>query len=115
MVATCATPGNVGGGAEDGPAGIAGTDGAATGIYVTEMITSRALVERNEETMREMERQGFEVTYLEVQENGLLDLDAFKAALRSLDPLTDDHEGRMRGAWENLPAWTKWRQGDDAL
>ena len=32
--------------------------------------------------MREMERQGFEVTYLEVQENGLLDLDAFKAALR---------------------------------
>ena len=34
------------------------------------------------DTMREMERQGFEVTYLEVQENGLLDLDAFKAALR---------------------------------
>jgi nifR3 family TIM-barrel protein len=30
----------------------AATDGAATGIYVTEMITSRALVERNEETMR---------------------------------------------------------------
>jgi len=29
-----------------------------------------------------MERQGFEVTYLNVQENGLLDLDAFKAALR---------------------------------
>jgi len=34
------------------------------------------------DTMREMERQGFEVTYLNVQENGLLDLDAFKAALR---------------------------------
>ena len=34
------------------------------------------------DTMREMERQGFEVTYLEVQENGLLDLDAFEAALR---------------------------------
>ncbi|MCK6414924.1 MAG: IscS subfamily cysteine desulfurase [Giesbergeria sp.] len=34
------------------------------------------------DTMREMERQGFEVTYLEVRENGLLDLDAFKAALR---------------------------------
>jgi nifR3 family TIM-barrel protein len=30
----------------------AATDGAATGIYVTEMITSRALVERNDETMR---------------------------------------------------------------
>jgi len=34
------------------------------------------------DTMRELERQGFEVTYLEVQENGLLDLDRFKAALR---------------------------------
>jgi hypothetical protein len=32
--------------------------------------------------MRELERQGFEVTYLEVQENGLLDLDRFKDALR---------------------------------
>jgi cysteine desulfurase len=34
------------------------------------------------DTMRELERQGFEVTYLDVQENGLLDLEAFKAALR---------------------------------
>ncbi|NOL49407.1 IscS subfamily cysteine desulfurase [Pelistega europaea] len=34
------------------------------------------------DTMRELERQGFEVTYLDVQENGLIDLDAFKAALR---------------------------------
>jgi cysteine desulfurase len=34
------------------------------------------------DTMRELERQGFEVTYLDVQENGLLDLDKFKAALR---------------------------------
>ena len=32
--------------------------------------------------MRELERQGFEVTYLEVQEDGLVDLDRFKAALR---------------------------------
>ncbi|MCH7344886.1 IscS subfamily cysteine desulfurase [Pelomonas sp. CA6] len=32
--------------------------------------------------MRELERQGFEVSYLDVQENGLLDLDAFKAAIR---------------------------------
>jgi cysteine desulfurase len=34
------------------------------------------------DTMRELERQGFEVTYLDVMENGLLDLDQFKAALR---------------------------------
>jgi len=34
------------------------------------------------DTCRELERQGFEVTYLAVQEDGLLDLDAFKAALR---------------------------------
>ncbi|WP_457354096.1 IscS subfamily cysteine desulfurase [Roseateles sp. P5_D6] len=34
------------------------------------------------DTMRELERQGFEVTYLDVQESGLLDLEVFKAALR---------------------------------
>jgi cysteine desulfurase len=34
------------------------------------------------DSMRELERQGFEVTYLDVQANGLLDLEAFKAALR---------------------------------
>jgi cysteine desulfurase len=34
------------------------------------------------DTMRELERQGFEVTYLDVQEDGLLDLEAFKAAIR---------------------------------
>ncbi|MBV8036653.1 IscS subfamily cysteine desulfurase [Roseateles sp.] len=34
------------------------------------------------DTMRELERQGFEVTYLDVLQNGLVDLEAFKAALR---------------------------------
>ena len=34
------------------------------------------------DTMRELERQGFEVTYLDVQEDGLLDLEVFQAALR---------------------------------
>ncbi|MFD2754213.1 IscS subfamily cysteine desulfurase [Comamonas terrae] len=34
------------------------------------------------DTMRELERQGFEVTYLDVKEDGLLDLDIFKAAIR---------------------------------
>jgi cysteine desulfurase len=34
------------------------------------------------DTMRELERQGFEVTYLDVQENGLVDMQAFTAAIR---------------------------------
>ena len=35
------------------------------------------------DTMRELERQGFEVTYLGVQENGLIDLEELKAAIRN--------------------------------
>jgi len=34
------------------------------------------------DTMRELERQGFEVTYLDVRPDGLLDFDVLKAALR---------------------------------
>ncbi len=34
------------------------------------------------DTVRELERQGFEATYLDVQENGLVDLEALKAAIR---------------------------------
>ncbi|VVD93857.1 IscS subfamily cysteine desulfurase [Pandoraea terrigena] len=34
------------------------------------------------DTTRELEREGFEVTYLDVKDDGLLDLDVFKAALR---------------------------------
>ena len=34
------------------------------------------------DTCRELEREGFEVTYLDVKDNGLIDLDVFKAALR---------------------------------
>jgi cysteine desulfurase len=34
------------------------------------------------DTMRELERQGFEVTYLDVKEDGMLDLDVLKAAIR---------------------------------
>jgi cysteine desulfurase len=35
------------------------------------------------DTMRELERQGFEVTYLEVQEDGLVDLAKLEAAMRA--------------------------------
>jgi cysteine desulfurase len=34
------------------------------------------------DTVRELERQGFTATYLDVRENGLVDLDVFRAALR---------------------------------
>ncbi len=34
------------------------------------------------DTFRELERQGFEATYLSVKDNGLIDLEAFKAAIR---------------------------------
>ncbi len=34
------------------------------------------------DTVRELERQGFEATYLDVKEDGLLDLEVFKAAIR---------------------------------
>jgi len=34
------------------------------------------------DTTRELERQGFEVTYLDVLENGLIDMDVLKAAIR---------------------------------
>ncbi len=34
------------------------------------------------DTVRELERQGFEATYLDVQENGLLDLNALRDAIR---------------------------------
>ena len=34
------------------------------------------------DTVRELERQGFEVTYLDVQENGLLSMDTLRAAIR---------------------------------
>ncbi len=40
------------------------------------------------DTMRELERQGFEVTYLDTQENGLVDLDKFKEAIRPDTVLT---------------------------
>ncbi|MCE5360791.1 MAG: IscS subfamily cysteine desulfurase, partial [Acidithiobacillus sp.] len=46
------------------------------------LITLRTEHKATLDTFRQLEREGFECTYLEVQENGLVDLDAFRAALR---------------------------------
>jgi len=46
------------------------------------LVTVRTEHKATLDTMRELEREGFEVTYLEVQDDGLLDLEKFKAALR---------------------------------
>ena len=57
----------------------------AAGFYKTKgkhMITVKTEHNAVLDTMRELERQGFEVTYLDVQDDGLVNLDAFKAAIR---------------------------------
>jgi cysteine desulfurase len=46
------------------------------------LITAKTEHKATLDTMRELEREGYEVTYLDVQPNGLIDLEAFKAALR---------------------------------
>src|SRR5438874_8268266 len=46
------------------------------------LVTVRTEHKATLDTMRELEREGFEVTYLDVLPDGLLDMEAFKAALR---------------------------------
>ena len=48
----------------------------------THLITVKTEHKATLDTLRELERQGREVTYLDVQENGLIDLAALEAALR---------------------------------
>lgn len=52
---------------------------SARGKHIVTVVTEHKAVL---DTCRELERQGFEVSYLDVQPNGLLDLDDFRAALR---------------------------------
>ena len=57
----------------------------AAGFYKTKgkhIITVKTEHKAVLDTCRELERQGFEVTYLGVQSDGLLDLEAFRAAIR---------------------------------
>src|SRR5262250_2676270 len=46
------------------------------------LVTVRTEHKATLDTMRELEREGFEVTYLDVLPNGLLDLEKFKSTLR---------------------------------
>jgi len=46
------------------------------------LVTARTEHKATLDTMRELEREGFSVTYLDVLPNGLIDLESFKAALR---------------------------------
>jgi len=46
------------------------------------LITAKTEHKATLDTMRELEREGYEVTYLDVRPDGLIDLEAFKAALR---------------------------------
>jgi cysteine desulfurase len=46
------------------------------------LITQKTEHKATLDTMRELERQGFECTYLEVEENGLVSLQKFEAAIR---------------------------------
>ncbi len=57
----------------------------AANFYQTKgkhLITLKTEHKATLDTFRELERQGFEATYLDVLENGLVDLDVFKSALR---------------------------------
>jgi cysteine desulfurase len=57
----------------------------AAGFYKTKgrhIITVKTEHKAVLDTCRELERQGFEVSYLDVQSDGLLDLGVFKAAIR---------------------------------
>jgi len=46
------------------------------------LITQKTEHKATLDTMRELERQGFECTYLDVEEDGLVDVEKFKAAIR---------------------------------
>ncbi len=46
------------------------------------IITVRTEHKATLDTVREMERQGFEATYLNVKDDGLIDIDVFRAAIR---------------------------------
>jgi cysteine desulfurase len=46
------------------------------------LVTVRTEHKATLDTMRELEREGFEVTYLDVEQDGLVDIEKFKAALR---------------------------------
>lgn len=57
------------------------------------------------DTCRQLEREGFEITYLDPLENGLLDLDVFKKALRDDTTLVSImHVNNEIGVIQDIPA-----------
>ena len=69
------------------------------------LITVRTEHKATLDTMRELEREGFEVTYLDVLENGLIDLEVFKAALRPDTLLVSVmHVNNEIGVIQDIPA-----------
>ncbi len=61
---------------------IKGTANFYAGTKGKHIITVRTEHKATLDTVREMERQGFEATYLNVKEDGLIDIDVFRAAIR---------------------------------
>ncbi len=61
---------------------IKGASNFYSGTKGKHIITVRTEHKAVLDTVREMERQGFEATYINVKENGLIDLDVFRAAIR---------------------------------
>jgi cysteine desulfurase len=61
------------------------------------------------DTMRELEREGFDVTYLDVQANGLVDFDALKAAVRPDTVLVSMmYVNNEIGVVQDIPAIGAW-------
>ena len=60
--------------------------------------SSRAVTEHKAvlDTCKRLEKEGFRVTYLPVQKDGLIDLDELRAAITRQDDPRHDHDGQQR-------------------
>ncbi|MDR0250524.1 MAG: IscS subfamily cysteine desulfurase [Burkholderiales bacterium] len=73
------------------------------------LITVRTEHKATLDTMRELERQGFEVTYLDVDGEGMVDLEAFKSALRPDTVLVSMmYVNNEIGVIQDIPTMGEW-------